>query len=190
MGVDVNEWKFQTQLEGKQVDSYVTLWDFAGQEEYYPCHQFFFSGDTRQNGSDHSESALILLIFDMEAHEENPVAVKKRLEEWTFSIRSRIPKDKKVPIILIGTHLDKVPKGIIKWVINSTDSADLCLHEVHSYLSELLKDEKVTLATGEAINPVKSFAVDTISGKNTDSVIQFIKGTLPERFYLILQTLV
>ena len=62
--------------------------------------------------SDYSESSLILLMFDMEAYEARATSVKKRLEEWVFAIRSKIPKDQKVPIVLVGTHLDKVAKGL------------------------------------------------------------------------------
>lgn len=48
----MNEWKFITRKsvidkkteEDKEVEVSATLWDFAGQDEYYPCHQFFFSG--------------------------------------------------------------------------------------------------------------------------------------------------
>lgn len=51
---------------------------------------------------------------------------------------------------------------------------------MNSYLSKLLKDEKVIVGNVECSNPVMKVAVDTISGKNTDLLISFIKGKATE----------
>jgi leucine-rich repeat kinase 2 len=65
----------------------MTTWDFAGQEVYYPTHQFFLS--------DH---CVYLLVWDLRRKEED-----SRIGYWLQSIRTRAES---ASVILVGTHLD------------------------------------------------------------------------------------
>jgi len=66
-------------------------WDFAGQEQNYATHQFFFS-----------EQSLILLVWDMRGNYDDAT-----MRKWLTNMRDRSPKTK---VILVGTQCDQ-PHG-------------------------------------------------------------------------------
>lgn len=176
VGVDVNEWKFVTRKSiidkktevDKEIEVSATLWDFAGQDEYYPCHQFFFSGKFHLF-SHFSESALILLLFDMSAFQKDPIKTKKRVSDWSFTIRSKIQKNEHVPVILIGTHLDQLSHGTWAKSLILAEEAEDVLFDMNNYLKEIYQQSN-------DVNPLAYFGVDCISGKNSDKLIHFITG--------------
>jgi GTPase SAR1 family protein len=66
-------------------------WDFAGQEQNYATHQFFFS-----------EQSLILLVWDMRGNYDDG-----QMRKWLTNLRDRAPQAK---VILVGTQCDE-PHG-------------------------------------------------------------------------------
>ena len=66
-------------------------WDFAGQEQNFATHQFFFS-----------EQALILLVWDMRGNYDGTT-----IRKWLGNLRDRAPGAK---VILVGTQSDQ-PHG-------------------------------------------------------------------------------
>lgn len=96
IGVDVEE------IEVKK--GIISVWDFAGQEEYYPCHQFFLSPDS-----------LFLILFNL-----NDPDPKKEIAEWMNIISNRMShSSKEVEVILVGTHLDPPSKDKAKKLLLS-----------------------------------------------------------------------
>ena len=69
------------------------VWDFAGQELFYSTHQFFLSS-----------KSVHLLVFNL-----NESLEKNKLSFWLHSILTNAPGS---PVILVGTHLDRIPKGV------------------------------------------------------------------------------
>ena len=89
-GVEIDSWKCDFG-RGKSI-TFVT-WDFAGQEEYYATHQCFLS-----------TGALYILCFSLETFYEDEKSLQT-MTEWLQSIQLRAPNS---PVIIVGTHLDKV----------------------------------------------------------------------------------
>ena len=89
VGVDVSEWKYSPAYSKKTF--HFSIWDFAGQKEYYATHQCFLS-----------QKSLYLLVWNItEADGIND------LEPWLNNISARAPGS---PVIIVGTFLDKVPE--------------------------------------------------------------------------------
>lgn len=104
-GVQISEIKFS--------DVIVSMWDFAGQTNYYSTHQFFFSA-----------KAIHLLVFKMH---ELDVIKSNSLLEWLSSIQVIFQRNfmkkfqARVPgaqVALVGTFLDKISSNQI-WEISS-----------------------------------------------------------------------
>ena len=89
IGVDVSEWWYRPSI-GRRAFHF-SIWDFAGQEEYYATHQCFLS-----------QHSLYLLLFNLK-HGDKGV---EELRPWLNNIALRAPRS---CVIIIGTHLDKVP---------------------------------------------------------------------------------
>ena len=85
VGVDVSEWKCTYKKT-----FYFSIWDFAGQEEYYATHQCFLS-----------RRSLYLLVWDIT---EGDAGVSD-LKPWLSNISVRAPNS---CVIIVGTFLDKV----------------------------------------------------------------------------------
>ena len=88
VGVDISEWKYAPALTKKTF--HFSIWDFAGQEEYYATHQCFLS-----------KHSLYLLVWNVT---EGDVGIDD-LEPWLSNISARAPGS---PVIIVGTFLDKV----------------------------------------------------------------------------------
>ena len=88
VGVDVSEWKYAPAYNKKTF--HFSIWDFAGQEEYYATHQCFLSKRT-----------LYLLVWNVT---EGDAGVAD-LKPWLNSISVRAPDS---CMIVVGTFLDKV----------------------------------------------------------------------------------
>ncbi|XP_052759659.1 uncharacterized protein LOC128202664 [Mya arenaria] len=86
-GIQIKSWEIPVE------DDKVTysVWDFAGQTVYYNTHQFFLSN-----------RAVYLLLWNVRQGYEHA-----GLDFWLSSIACHAPK---APIIVIGTHIDKVEK--------------------------------------------------------------------------------
>ena len=93
-GVEIDSWKCDFG-KGKSI-TFVT-WDFAGQEEYYATHQCFLS-----------TGALYILCFSLETFNTGDSKSLQNMVEWLQSIELRAPRS---PIIIVGTHLDKVSEN-------------------------------------------------------------------------------
>jgi small GTP-binding protein len=94
-GIDIETWQlpiFIPRLKRKEVVT-LSVWDFAGQEIYYTTHQFFLSA-----------RALYLVVWNIQEDEE-----LSKIEFWLQSVKSRVSS---APIIIVGTHLDLVPKDM------------------------------------------------------------------------------
>ena len=88
VGVDISEWLYKPSL-GK-TPFHFSIWDFAGQEEYYATHQCFLSQRT-----------LYLLLFNLK-HGDKGI---QELKPWLNNIVLRAPRS---CVIIVGTHLDEV----------------------------------------------------------------------------------
>ena len=88
VGVDVSEWKYTPAYNKKTF--HFSIWDFAGQEEYYATHQCFLSKRT-----------LYLLVWKVT---EGDAGVAD-LKPWLNNISVRAPDS---CVIIVGTFLDKV----------------------------------------------------------------------------------
>lgn len=89
VGVDLGDWEYSPNNRKPKV-TFMT-WDFGGQEEYYATHQCFLTN-----------RSLYLLVWNVEDGEEG----LRRLRPWLENIEGRAPRS---PVIVIATHIDKVP---------------------------------------------------------------------------------
>ena len=89
VGVDVSKWWHKPSPEKKPF--HFSIWDFAGQQEYYATHQCFLS-----------QRSLYLLVFNLNDGD----AGVQELKPWLNNIALRAPHS---CVIIIGTHLDEVP---------------------------------------------------------------------------------
>ena len=80
-GIDVGDWKMSSSIT-------FSLWDFGGQEIFYPTHQFFITG-----------RSVYIILFDL----SKPLT-ESRIEYWVKKIS--VMTTGKTPIILVGTHAD------------------------------------------------------------------------------------
>ena len=88
VGLDVSEWKYAPAYNKKTF--HFSIWDFAGEEEYYATHQCFLS-----------KRSLYLLVWNVT---EGDAGVAD-LKPWLNNISVRAPDS---CIIVVGTFLDKV----------------------------------------------------------------------------------
>ena len=88
IGVDVSEWKYTPAYNKRSF--HFSIWDFAGQEEYYATHQCFLSN--------HS---LYLLVWNVTEGEAGVADLKP----WLNNISVRAPNS---CVIVVGTFLDQV----------------------------------------------------------------------------------
>ena len=88
IGIDIGEWKGGPYLF--KPTFYFSVWDFAGQEEYYATHQVFLS-----------KRSLYLAVWNV-MEEKKGIA---ELKPWLNNIILRAPES---CIIIVGTHLDKL----------------------------------------------------------------------------------
>ena len=89
VGVDISEWKCD---EGPNI-FYFSIWDFAGQEEYYATHQCFLS-----------DCSIYLLLFNL----KDGKAAYSEMEPWLSNIALRARGS---CVHIVGTHLDEVSAG-------------------------------------------------------------------------------
>ena len=88
-GVDISDWQYSPSI-GRRVFHF-SIWDFAGEEEYYATYQCFLSHNT-----------LYLLLFNLK-HGDKGV---EELRPWLSDLAFRAPASR---VIIIGTHLDEIP---------------------------------------------------------------------------------
>ncbi|XP_059152537.1 uncharacterized protein LOC131938499 [Physella acuta] len=98
-GIDITEWQVnvkhlisETEAIDRDEPLHFSVWDFAGQTVYYNTHQFFLSN-----------RAVYLLLWNIRLGYEHA-----GLDFWLSSIACHAPK---APILIVGTHSDKVQKG-------------------------------------------------------------------------------
>ena len=91
VGVDVSEWRYSPAYSKKTF--HFSIWDFAGQKEYYATHQCFLS-----------QNSLYLLVWNVT---EGDAGIDD-LEPWLNNISARAPGSS---VIIVGTFLDKVSEG-------------------------------------------------------------------------------
>ena len=88
VGVDISEWKYAPAYNKKTI--HFSIWDFAGQKEYYATYQCFLS-----------KRSLYLLVWNVTEGDEGVADLKP----WLNNISVRAPDS---CIIVVGTFLDKV----------------------------------------------------------------------------------
>ncbi|XP_064623321.1 uncharacterized protein LOC135485349 isoform X1 [Lineus longissimus] len=88
-GIDITNWKIRE--DGSDEELTFSVWDFAGQTVYYNTHQFFLSN-----------RAVYLLLWNVRLGYEHA-----GLDFWCSSIACHAPK---APILVVGSHVDKVEK--------------------------------------------------------------------------------
>ncbi|CAM9466296.1 unnamed protein product, partial [Hapterophycus canaliculatus] len=91
VGVEVTEWKPREELPLS-----VSLWDFAGQSEYYSSHQIFLT-----------RGALFLLVVDVFELSRDPPGLadpRGAIFRWLDILHDRVPG---AVVGLVGTHGDK-----------------------------------------------------------------------------------
>ncbi|XP_063952426.1 leucine-rich repeat serine/threonine-protein kinase 2-like isoform X4 [Lytechinus pictus] len=88
VGVVVKEWVIQI----RKKDFCLSTWDFAGQEDFYSTHPCFLTG-----------RALFLVVYDISRGPDEITT----LRPWLLTIQALAPS---CPVIVVGTHKDKIPK--------------------------------------------------------------------------------
>ncbi|XP_067915128.1 leucine-rich repeat serine/threonine-protein kinase 2 isoform X2 [Heterodontus francisci] len=89
IGINVKEWSVHIkEKKGKRKEYMLSVWDFAGQEEFYSTHPHFMS-----------PRALYLVVYDLSKGAGEVDAIK----HWLFNIKARASS---CPVILVGTHVD------------------------------------------------------------------------------------
>ncbi|XP_041059459.1 leucine-rich repeat serine/threonine-protein kinase 2 isoform X1 [Carcharodon carcharias] len=89
IGIDVKEWSVHVKAKiGKRKEYMLSVWDFAGQEEFYSTHPHFMS-----------PRALYLVVYDL----SKGVGEIDAIKPWLFNIKAR---SSSCPVILVGTHVD------------------------------------------------------------------------------------
>ena len=114
IGVDIGDWSYRLSMF-KPTFSF-SVWDFAGQEEYYATHQVFLS-----------KRSLYLAVW-------NVLDERKGIEElrpWLNNIISQAPESR---IIIVGTHLDKL---ITK--LGSREQANAKCREYQQQLNQIVE---------------------------------------------------
>ncbi|XP_076085942.1 uncharacterized protein LOC143056672 isoform X1 [Mytilus galloprovincialis] len=91
-GIDITNWNVPVPNSKSNIT--YSVWDFAGQTVYYNTHQFFLSN-----------RACYLLLWNIRLGFEHA-----GLDFWLNSIACHAPK---APILVVGTHCDKVEKSRI-----------------------------------------------------------------------------
>ncbi|KAK3609671.1 hypothetical protein CHS0354_035956 [Potamilus streckersoni] len=130
-GIDIMDW--QVPLKDEPLPLTYSVWDFAGQTVYYNTHQFFLSN-----------RAVYLLLWNIRLGYEHA-----GLDFWLSSIACHAPK---APILVVGTHCDKVEKTKLpQESLQSRFPQIAGFHYVSSYSGEgiqNLKEQlvKITLA--------------------------------------------
>ena len=89
VGVDISEW--ECNIDGPNT-FYFSIWDFAGQEEYYATHQCFLS-----------DCSIYLLLFNL----KDGKGALTEIEPWLSNIALRAESS---CVHIVGTHLDEVPQ--------------------------------------------------------------------------------
>ena len=87
IGVDIGEWAYRPSM--LKSTFYFSVWDFAGQEEYYATHQVFLS-----------KRSLYLAVWNVMDGKDGIAELKP----WLTNIVLRAPES---CIIIVGTHLDE-----------------------------------------------------------------------------------
>lgn len=98
IGVEVTEWKPRDDLALS-----VSLWDFAGQSDYYASHQIFLT-----------KGALFVLVVDLfelaTCTREGVDDPRGAIFRWLDILHERVPG---ADVVLVGTHTDKFfPPGV------------------------------------------------------------------------------
>ncbi|XP_043569546.1 leucine-rich repeat serine/threonine-protein kinase 2 [Chiloscyllium plagiosum] len=89
IGIDVKEWSIHVkEKKGKRKECTLSVWDFAGQEEFYSTHPHFMS-----------PRALYLVVCDL----SKGVGEIDAIKHWLFNIKACASS---CPVILVGTHVD------------------------------------------------------------------------------------
>ena len=86
VGVNIGKWLYRPGIF-KPIFSF-SVWDFAGQEEYYATHQVFLS-----------KRSLYLAVWNVMEGKNGIMELKS----WLNNIIARVPESR---IIIVGTHLD------------------------------------------------------------------------------------
>ncbi|XP_035826698.1 uncharacterized protein LOC101848126 [Aplysia californica] len=129
-GIDITEWKISSKevdLKGEVTDDsdeplHFSVWDFAGQTVYYNTHQFFLSN-----------RAVYLLLWNIRLGFEHA-----GLDFWLSSVACHAPK---APILVVGTHCDKVERGKLPMEeLKRRFPQIVGFHFVSSYSGEGIKD--------------------------------------------------
>lgn len=110
-----------TPLEGLPLE--VSVWDFAGQADYYASHQLFLS-----------KGSLFLLVVDLSAlyrdvtEEENTIDPHGRVHRWLEMLQLRVPG---AAVALVGTHKDDIPlksdDAKVAYAVGHLKTCELCL---------------------------------------------------------------
>ena len=118
IGVDISEWSYR--LTWKKPKFHFSVWDFAGQKEYYATHQVFLS-----------ERSLYLVVWNILDEREG----MEELRPWINNIISRAPKSR---IIVVGTRLDRLTAQ------SSKDQANAKCAEYERYLNQIIEHSIVS----------------------------------------------
>ncbi|XP_077987744.1 leucine-rich repeat serine/threonine-protein kinase 2-like [Glandiceps talaboti] len=136
VGVEVEEWRKTKGIfdkitkKGSKHDMYcLTTWDFGGQEDFYSTHPMFLS-----------ERSLYLVVYDI----TKGVQELMDLKPWLLTIMARSPR---CPVILVGTHADKLPEAKKDEIINVTKQHIASLYGSMNFPNLNMKDDFMVCAT-------------------------------------------
>ena len=152
-GVEIGKWSYRPTLFGTTF--YFSVWDFAGQEEYYTTHQVFLS-----------KRSLYLAVWNVMEGKDGIT----QLKPWLNNIILRAPESQ---IIIVATHLDlliakfgkdqaQAKCAEYKGHLNQTIPCDIIQNNVAkvSFVGLMGRRENVTQLKKEIYEAAKDCTID------------------------------
>jgi GTPase SAR1 family protein len=149
---ETNQFESETNERTKGIDVHslelkngaVSIWDFAGQEEFFSSHNIFTK--------DNLGRSLFIVVFRLHDGDE---VIKQSIKKWTSIALEQSPQSN---IILVGTHLDKVED-----VEEQKKFIEIIYFALEESVRERIKELFcVSNETKQGIEQVKAFIDDQI----------------------------
>ncbi|CAM9909050.1 unnamed protein product [Ectocarpus sp. 12 AP-2014] len=130
VGIEITNWR-----PADNVPLQISVWDFAGQADYYSSHQLFLT-----------KGALFLLVVDLHAFSkemgsgvDNFTDPRRRIYWWLEMLHMRVPG---AAIALVGSHVDSMEKEGV--------DAELACTRLHTVVSKFIDDKAENAFKGKS----------------------------------------
>ena len=91
LGIVLQPWTLPIPVNGSSVDVNVSIWDFAGQMDFYPLHQQFLIDD----------GTFCMVVFNSS---DAPEKSSNEIKEWLSILRNGPLRNSGLLPLLVGTH--------------------------------------------------------------------------------------